>query len=71
MYDVRHSEGVANMGNLTQSVSVRFDPTVLKHLKSVARMESATRDEDVTWSDLIREAVLQAYPMPIDDEDAD
>ena len=70
MYDVRQTQG-AEMGNLSQSVSVRFEPDVLKHLKTVARRESAVRDEDVTWSDLIRESVLQVYPMPRDDEDTD
>lgn len=59
------------MGNLSKSVSVRFDPKVLNHLKTVARRESAIRDEDLTWSDLIRESVLQVHPMPKEDEDSD
>jgi hypothetical protein len=50
---------------------VRFDPKVLNHLKTVARRESAIRDEDLTWSDLIRESVLQMYPIPKEDEDSD
>lgn len=69
VYDVRQAQG-ADMGNLSKSVSVRFDPEVLSHLKTVARRESAVRDEDLTWSDLIRESVLQVYPMPQEDEDS-
>lgn len=43
---------------------IRFEPTVIQHLKRVARFEAVERDADVTVADLIREPVLQVYPMP-------
>ena len=51
-----------------QPVSVRLDKKVVKHLKQVARYESLERDEDVTFADLIREAIERTYPMPESDE---
>jgi hypothetical protein len=54
----------------TQPLSLRLEPGLISHLRRVARYQSFERDEDVTYSDLIREAILQAYPLP-KDEDAD
>lgn len=61
---------------LDKPLSIRFEPTVVEHLKRVARFEAVERDADVTVADLIRESVLQVYPMPKDgaeepNEDAD
>ncbi len=49
---------------LDKPLSIRFEPTVIQHLKRVARYEAVERDADVTVADLIRESVLQVYPMP-------
>ena len=49
---------------LDKPLSIRFEPSVLSHLKRVARYEAVERDQDVTVADLIRESVLQVYPMP-------
>ena len=54
----------------SQPVSIRLDKTLIDHLKRVARYESFERDQDVTYADLIREAIVNSYPMP-KDEDAD
>ena len=54
----------------TQPLSLRLEPEIIKHLRRIARYESFERDEDVTYSDLIRDAILQTYPMP-KEEDAD
>lgn len=54
----------------SQPVSVRLDKAIIEHLKRVARYESFERDQDVTYADLIREAIVNSYPMP-KDEDAD
>lgn len=51
---------------LDKPLSIRFEPTVIQHLKRVARFEAVERDADVTVADLIRESVLQVYPMPKD-----
>ena len=48
----------------TQPLSLRLEPEIISHLRRVARYESYERDQDVTYSDLIREAILQTYPMP-------
>ena len=56
----------------TQPLSLRLEPEIIQHLRSIARYESYERDEDVSYSDLIREAILQTYPMPKEkDADAD
>jgi hypothetical protein len=51
----------------TQPLSLRLEPDLITHLRRIARYQSFERDEDVTYSDLIREAILQAYPMPKED----
>jgi|GEM_PF-6839332 len=48
----------------TTPISIRLENDVLDHLRRMARYESYERDEDVTYSDLIREAVVQVYPLP-------
>jgi hypothetical protein len=48
----------------TQPLSLRLEPELIQHLRRIARYESYERDEDVSYSDLIREAILQTYPMP-------
>ncbi len=50
----------------TTPLSLRLEPELIAHLRRVARYESFERDMDVTYSDLIREAILQTYPMPKD-----
>ncbi len=50
----------------TTPLSLRLEPEIIAHLRRVARYESFERDMDVTYSDLIREAILQTYPMPKD-----
>jgi hypothetical protein len=54
----------------SQPLSIRRDKTLLDHLKRVARYESFQRDQDGTYADLLREAIVNSYPMP-KDEDAD
>ena len=49
---------------LDKPISIRFEAAVVDHLKRVARYEAFERDTDVTVADLIRESVLQVYPMP-------
>ena len=51
----------------SQPVSIRLDKTLIDHLKRVARYESFERDQDVTYADLIREAIVNSYPMPKDE----
>ena len=52
------------MANATQPVSIRLNMEVIQHLKRVARYESIERDEDVSYSDLIRDSILRTYPIP-------
>ena len=49
---------------LDKPISIRFERAVVEHHKRVARYEAFERDADVTVADLIRESVLQVYPMP-------
>lgn len=49
----------------TKPISIRLEAELLAHLRQVARYESYERNTDVTYADLIREAVLQVYPLPV------
>mgnify|MGYP001283770101 CR=1 FL=1 len=46
----------------SQPVSIRFKKDRIEQLKTTARRLSAKRDEDVSYVDLIREAVDKVYP---------
>jgi hypothetical protein len=56
------------MVTLTQPVSVRLDKSTIEHLKRVARYESLERDKDLSYADLIREAIERTYPKPNSNE---
>lgn len=55
----------------TKPISIRLEAELLAHLRQVARYESYERNTDVTYADLIREALLQVYPLPMQDSDTD
>jgi len=49
------------------SVSFRCEPDLIKHIKRMTHYLSIERDEDLSYSDLIREALKRTYPMPKQD----
>ncbi len=55
----------------TKPISIRLEAELLAHLRQVARYESYERNTDVSYADLIREALLQVYPLPTQDSDTD
>jgi len=48
----------------TIPIQFRIDRNLFEHVKKVARMESAKRDEDVSWRDLVRDIIAEKYPIP-------
>lgn len=48
--------------NDSQPVSIRFKKNRIEQLKRTARRISAERDKDISYVDLIREAVDTLYP---------
>lgn len=48
----------------TRPISIRLESELLAHLRQVARYESYERNTDVSYADLVREALLQVYPLP-------
>ena len=46
------------------NVSFRCDPDLIKHIKRMSHRLSIERDEDLSSSDLIREALYKIYPLP-------
>lgn len=47
----------------SQPVSIRFPKGQIEHVKQIARKLSASRKEDVSYSELIRKAVEKIYPQ--------
>jgi len=45
-------------------ISVRLEDKYVKNIKRMAHFLSLERDQDLTHSDLIREAILNTYPLP-------
>jgi hypothetical protein len=50
-------------GNVTSGVTIRLTNQTVAMLKSLARHESAQKDEQITFTDLIRRAIKQTYPI--------
>tara|TARA_Y100000310_G_scaffold344994_1_gene461019 strand:- start:4610 stop:4780 length:171 start_codon:yes stop_codon:yes gene_type:complete len=47
------------------TISVKISKDRLKYLKKMSHSLSLDRDEDLSVSDLVREALDQTYPMPV------
>ena len=53
------------MPNMESTViSVRLEDKYVKNIKRMAHFLSLERNKDLTHSDLIREAILNTYPLP-------
>ena len=46
------------------AVSIKLTDEQTKHLRKMSHYLSLERDEDLTLSDLVREALDQVYPIP-------
>ena len=46
------------------TISIKLGDQETKHLKKMSHYLSIERDEDLTFSDLIREAIRNTFPMP-------
>lgn len=44
---------------MTKTVSLRMDETVINHLKKLARRMSVEQEKDISYNDLIVEAVTE------------
>ena len=54
----------------TAVISVRLETDFIKHLKRMAHFLSLERDQDLNYSDLIREAIFNSFPLPTDKTNA-
>lgn len=72
--NARNITGDSQMAKKTQTetVSIRFSSDQIKYLKRLSHTLSLERDENIQYSDLIREAVELQFPVPpMDNEDKD
>lgn len=46
------------------TISIKIPEDRLKYLKKMSHYLSIERDADLTFSDLVREALDQSFPMP-------
>lgn len=53
------------------TATVRLTPETVDHLKGLARHRAVEESRDVTFSELIRDAVNRLYPLPEHDPLAD
>ena len=51
------------------TVSIKVPDHQLKHLRQMSHYLSLEREQDLTLSDLVREALDNTYPMPKDKSD--
>ena len=50
------------------TISLKMPNEQIKYLKKMTHYLSIERDEDLSFSDLVREAVTQVFPMPKDEK---
>jgi len=48
------------------TVSLKMPEEQIKHIKRMSHHLSIERDQDLTFSDLVREALNKAFPIPKD-----
>jgi hypothetical protein len=51
---------------MTKTISLRMDEKVINYLKKMSHYVSIERNEDLTYNDLITEAVLAKWPLPLE-----
>ena len=55
---------------ITNPINENWHKTI-EHLKHLARYESFEQDKDITYVDLIRDAISNTYPVPDGDNEND
>ena len=53
---------------MATAINIKLNDEQAKHLRKMSHYLSLERDEDLTLSDLVREALDQVYPRPEGDE---
>lgn len=49
---------------MATAINIKLNDEQAKHLRKMSHYLSLERDEDLTLSDLVREALDQVYPIP-------
>lgn len=49
-------------------IHLRIDTELLKKLKTVARRVSAELDQNISYNDIIRSAIIKTYPSLVESE---
>lgn len=56
------------MKETTTVIHLRIDAELLDKLKTVARRVSAELDQNITYNDIIRSAIIKTYPSLVESE---
>lgn len=49
---------------MRKTISLRMDENLIKHLKKMSHVVSIERNQDISYNDLIIEALTVAFPLP-------
>ena len=52
---------------MTRTVSLRMDEQLIDYLKKMSHYVSIERNQDLSWNDLVCEAVEAQFPMPTEE----
>lgn len=50
----------------TIPMQLKIEETMFQNIKRMARFQSVEKDKDVSWQDLVREALYNCFPIPKD-----
>ena len=45
-------------------MQLKVDEILFDQIKRIARYQAAEKDQDISWQDLVREALFNAFPIP-------
>lgn len=48
---------------MTVPIQIRIDEKQLEEVKKTARLKSVAENKDISWRDLLREAIASKYPI--------
>ena len=49
---------------MTIPVQFRIDKELLEHIKTTARCRAKEENKDISWRDVLRQAIAEKFPIP-------
>jgi len=54
---------------MTIPIQLRIEEKTFDTIKRMARYKAVEMDNDIQWQDLVREAIYNTFPVPVESDD--